>query len=332
MDVHYGLSALRDRVQDETLSGRGAGNSNHKREKLGAYLNFEQRYQEWLTLSQGGRFDDFETEYRGEKGGNDNWSWSLGAEVLPFHQDPIWSGLSIFANVGTGWRPPSASELFEESGRNVITLPNPNLEAETNRTWEIGLGYQKRNLFQEQDRASLRVNYFHQDIEDLIVGMPTSQPDELQLTNAGDDELHGVEFQARYDAPRYYGALVFDYTERDAQGTGLPGDPVQNRPWSLFGDLGARFFDHRLTLGAEIHYVSEFDAGESTLAGSSNNVDSNLFTDSYELVHLYATYELTEDSSLKFRVENVFNQDFRAYQTVDNGPGRNFIFAFQQEF
>ncbi len=315
------LVSLRDEINPTTSDPGGT------RSQLGLFVNGTHDLSPAITMFEALRYDDFSMEDLGGTDLNgDNVSGRAGVEYRPFAQNDRWSDLTFFTSWGTGFRTPTLREAFIASeptqgrrGFSPGTLPNPNLEPETSETWEIGLMRDYRDLFTDRDHLRLRAAYYNQDLKNIIATVPSPDPDYNTLDNLGDDNLSGIELEARYDQGRWFLGVTYDYSERDEVGSGLPGDPIQQQPWSVFAFSGIRLLKNSLTIGAEYRHVSAWEQTTET----NPTVIERLTRPAYDLVNLYGDYLLTENLRLRARVDNVFDELYQGYQTLDFGPGLN---------
>lgn len=118
---------------------------------------------------------------------------------------------------GEAFRAPSFEEMY------IINQPaiegNEDLDPETIRSYEVGLSYQVNKY------VACSVNYFYNDIEDLI-GMRTleNDSDTSRFENLGDAHVQGVEMETKVDITKG-NYLFMNYTYQnpeDNRGNELP--------------------------------------------------------------------------------------------------------------
>ncbi len=326
--ISYGLDffeddlvSLSDGVNPTTSDPGG------QRSQYGLFINGNHQLNRYVTIFEGLRYDDFEMEdLQGVSLSGDNFSGRLGTEFHPFANSEKLNDLTLFASYGTGFRTPTLREAFissqPSSGRRGFragTLPNPNLEPERSKTWEAGILRLKQNVFQEGDQLRFRAAYYEKDLVDVIGTVATDDPDFNTLDNVGDDAMYGMEFEARYDAGAYFLGFTYDRSVRELIGSGLPGDPIQNQPWSVFTTLGYNLMENRLTLGAEHRHVSAFEQTNQT----NPTVIERLFRPSFDVFNIYAQFRVNENFLLNARIDNAADKLYQAYQTLDYAMGRN---------
>ncbi len=112
---------------------------------ISPYLSFLFHANNGLNVELGGRFNHH-NQY------GDNFTYSFNPSYL------INNSVKVFANITSGFRPPSINELFGPYGAN------PNLEPEKSSTQEAGL-----QTFFMQKKLSLSVNGFNRNINNVII-------------------------------------------------------------------------------------------------------------------------------------------------------------------
>ncbi|MEM9161051.1 MAG: TonB-dependent receptor, partial [Verrucomicrobiota bacterium] len=202
-------------------------------------------------------------------------------------------------------------------------LPNPDLGPETSNTWEAGIQHSVTGVFQGGDRLRFRAAFYDQTLEDGLVAVVSEVPNYNTTVNLEEHSLYGLEFEASYDSELFFYRLTYDRRVREELGDGLPGDPIQNQPWSVFSNLGFRLMDGRLTLGMEHRHVTDYS--ETSLEDTDDNANTiaRLFRPSFDLFNLYAQYRVNDHLLVNARVDNAADELYQAYQTLDAGMGRN---------
>jgi len=176
------------------------------------------------------------------------WSPSIGAQ-LP------WQWITLRGNIGYFERAPNFSELFGNGG-SVIGNGNLNPESGMNRD----VGFIVTWALPPLDALRLEYAYFNNDINDIIVFLPTGTH-ALKATNLGDARIRGDEVSLNATGFRHL-RLDLNYTYQDAQdrstanhghyvGHQLPGRPVDElyTRLELFNAYGKLFY--------EFNYVSD---------------------------------------------------------------------------
>lgn len=118
---------------------------------------------------------------------------------------------------GKAFRAPSFEEMY--ISEQPAIEGNENLDPETIRTYEVGLSYQANKHY------TCSVNYFYNDIEDLI-GLRSlgNKSSTSQFENLGDAHVQGIEMEARVNITKG-NYLLMNYTYQnpeDNRGDNLP--------------------------------------------------------------------------------------------------------------
>ena len=164
-----------------------------------------------LTLTGGGRYDEFEVEtlatpsMSGFDPKEENFatlSPRVGANYL------FDTGIRLHSTLGQAFVPPSAFELAgysetEVDGVIMITQGNANLDPETSTTWDAGMGYELSSFGLAAD-----LTYFDTTVDDRIT---TRQDGNLKTyINSLGADIQGLESSLSFDlgVPMQWGRSV----------------------------------------------------------------------------------------------------------------------------
>ncbi len=118
------------------------------------------------------------------------WTYSAGTaySALPW--------LKLRGSLATGFRAPNGSELAGKFSSvlspNKVTYGNPDLDAETNRQFEVGATFTAPNAYVD-------VALFDNVIMDRITKKSTGANTYQQINSNGEARVQGLELQAQYD-------------------------------------------------------------------------------------------------------------------------------------
>jgi len=157
-------------------------------------------YDNHLTLTGGGRYDEFEVEtletpyMTGFDPNTENFSTfspRVGANYL------FEAGVRLHTTLGQAFVPPSAFELagYSETvvgGATMITQGNANLDPETSTTWDAGVGYELSRLGLAMD-----LTYFQTTVDDRISTVQTGNL-KTYVNSLGAD-IQGIETSLSFD-------------------------------------------------------------------------------------------------------------------------------------
>jgi outer membrane receptor for ferrienterochelin and colicins len=253
-------------------------------------------------LVMGSRFDRHE---------DFGWETSPRAYLL-FHPT---EALTFRAGAGRGFKAPSLKQLSPEyesraamGGRGIIR-GNPDLQPETNQSFELGAAY-------ERDNWSAAATVFHNDVRNLIetIRQPTCfEPGRvcLEYENVAKARLQGLELTAGMNLTRQL-RLDANYTYLNARNRATDerlADRSRHRAnatlaWAPLAQLSTR---------VRIEYIGAQyrSATESERPG-------------HTLLHWYVDYDVSRNLSLHAGIENLTdkrlaNDDASVYGRADEG-------------
>jgi vitamin B12 transporter len=189
--------------------------------------------------------------------------------------------------IGTGFKSPSLFQLFSSFG-------DPTLKPEESTGWDAGID---QNLLGR--RVSASATYFHNDFKNLIDFNSAT----FRYSNIGRAETHGVELALRVQpiAPLEV-RLTYTFTDTEDKSTGE--------------DLPRRA-RHRAALRADYALTDALRVNASLIyTGRRKDLDFSTFPATtitlpdYSLLHLAASYRISEHVELFVRVDNVLDRNY----------------------
>jgi hemoglobin/transferrin/lactoferrin receptor protein len=244
---------------------------------------------------------------------------TLAAQVLPW--------LQPYVTYSESMRAPTISETLTggdhppTGGPPMSFFPNPFLDPEIQKGWELGFNVMQDRIFTARDRFRFKADYYTMDVENYITGCAANAMGAFYFCNApGTSNVEGVELQGSYDAGYVFAGLSYTHTTTSippqTNGFGaqsfLPDDIL-----TLTG--GVRLLQEKLTLGARGYIASKSYNGADVIP--TNGDPRNPYNDAYELLDLFANYEVLKDIDVGLTVSNVFD---RAYTPALTTPATNF--------
>lgn len=212
--------------------------------------------------------------------------------------------------------------------------PNPFLEPEISKGWEIGFNTAVEHVFTHRDLLRFKANYFNHDVENYITACLDSPFGTYFCNNAGTSVIQGIELQGMYDTGFFFAGASYTWSDSDLppQVNGLGGQSfLPEHVATLSG--GVRLFNERWTIGGRVFYASE------AYVGTINN-PTNPYTDGYTLLDLYTKFKITEDVEVGATVTNVTDEAYSPATntgatggfTGETGRGRTAIFNVRAKF
>ena len=294
----FGAETRREELEDPTVNRGGKAEQDH----YAAFAQNEIWFNEQWELVLGARVDRHE-----------DFGWETSPRgYLMFHPS---DALTLRAGVGHGFKAPTLKQLSPEyesraamGGRGIIR-GNPELEPETNQSFELGAEL-------DQGRWMLAATLFRNDVDNLIetIRLPTCDvPGRvcLEYDNIAEARLQGLELSGRVSLLDPL-SLSANYTYMDAENR-VTGERLADRSrhranasldWDLTPTIGTR-------LQAQYHSSQFRSASEPDSPG-------------YTLVNWYLDYAVTRNLSLHTGIENIgderlANDDPDDYDRVDSG-------------
>ncbi|WP_242444371.1 TonB-dependent receptor domain-containing protein [Advenella sp. S44] len=299
----------RESLQDPNVNRQGKKAQAHQ----AFFVQDEMTLGSHWELVLGSRFDR-----------HDSFGWEISprAYVL-FH--PL-DGLVLKAGVGRGFKAPTLKQLSPEfeswaamGGRGVIR-GNPDLQPETNLSYELGATY-------EADSWSAAATFFHNNVRNLIdtVRQPTCfAPGRVCLAyeNVARVRLQGVELTGGADLSASW-RLDANYTYLDARDR-ITGEPMPDRSrhranatlaWKPLASLSTR---------VQLEYI-----------GAQVRQDQEGKRPGYAMLHWYLDYDLNRNLSVQLGVENLTdkrlaNDDIGLFSRADEG--RRYFVGMRVQF
>ena len=306
-----------------------------------------------LTVIPAIRYDSFSSSSTG----NPDLDKSATSPKLAVTYAPTDWGF-VFGNVGEAFRAPGINELYLSGihfevphpifGPAVSVAntfqPNPNLKPETSKYWEAGAGLTFDNLLTQNDTLRGKASYWHQNVDDFIdlsVFLPATfysmgcftPPTFLVDCNLGtttsinvNAELHGVELETAYDAPRWAIDASYGTIEGKERGTPYALNSLMPDVFSLVATLKVPEVDG--SVNARLQASGAF---HKNLDPASNDPPTD-DRKGYTLLDLYASWHPADDIlggklrglRIDAGVDNVTDADYAPYAQGVSAPGRNF--------
>lgn len=362
-------------TESTPADGFWAASVSGKTDYSAMYLQPRLQYGRW-GLIPGVRVDWYEvssTEERvqhhlAEKGMDDQINFRHATYSMGLTFDLIPEQLSLFANYGQGFRPPTVDEYFTY-GRSagapasrpatwppflpwpgpgqVAGLGNPygggegrcNTPAtnficgdvyklQTSESSELGVHYQKQ--FKEDAGLTAKFTYFHINTQHLLRYFNIDAVSNTYVPQNAWERRNGTEFEANFNYRQHY--LRANYSR--TWGTFFDGDTTQDiftvPSNTLNLTLGSQILPN---LGVNMSYRK---VSARTVFLNTNNYGTQ---DGYELVNAGAYWSPNQNVTLRFIGENLLNRDYDLNAGGDfsgmignRGPGRNLRFITELRF
>ena len=242
---------------------------------------------------------------------------------------------SLFGQYAEGYRAPNfneANQAFVNLGFGYAVLPNPEIDAESSDSVELGIRADYENAF-------LSLSVFSNNYEDFISSNFIGREGEISLyqnQNIQDVEIQGAELLSYFYLNNEWRVRAsVAYARGDNETDDVPIDTVD--PLTVVA--GLRYDNANGNWGGEL-LVTAVDKKDRVSS------DSVVQPDNYTIVDLIADWELGDSLSLRLGVFNLFDEEYAHWQniqglnavssadTIANAyqPGMNMRLGFTVEF
>ncbi len=293
-----GIEARRESLEDPTVNHVGKATLDH----YAVYLQDDIALSKQLNLVLGSRFDQHE-----------QFGWAVSPRAYALYH--FTDALTLKAGVGRGFKAPTLKQLSPEyeswaaiGGRGII-YGNPDLQPETNTSYELGLEY-------SQGAVSARAMLFQNNVKNLIdtLRMPTCAVAGkicLNYSNVGRVVMRGLELGGGVALSKKW-HLDANYMYLDARDKSADTLLADRSRHSANTKL-AWFANDQLTTTAKLEYI-----------GAQYRSATTSDRPGYTLVSLYVDYDINQHLSLNTGIENITdkrlaNDDASVYERADEG-------------
>ena len=243
--------------------------------------------------------------------------------------DPLFSPFFTYSRTH---RMPNPQEFFFTHSTSASGEINRDLRAESADTFGIGFNAYKHGNFFEDDIFGLKFTFFRSKVSDYIYNRYWKKGYYLRWIN--DDEkanFRGFEIESKYDAGFAYANLSYSYQKSqhkfaDTQAVEFGGAYFGQTQFaklpqhSAVLDIGARFFDEKLNLGAISKYTSHAKriTPANSLKDDANTPDAlmkrktdNKIPRIPTIIDLYANYQTPlRGLSVRAQVQNLLDKNY----------------------
>ncbi|CDZ59229.1 TonB-dependent receptor [Neorhizobium galegae] len=299
---------------------------------------------DWLKFNAGLRYDHYWLKDHGalskaviRERDDGRLNPSISATIEPL------DGLQFYALYAEGVRPPTMRETMGNDG-NV--RPNPYLEQEIAKNWEVGINLSKEGLVTADDSARLKFSYFNNNYTDYISRVPLVVPppvppgtESFTFENLKKARFSGIEVSASYDlgflyaegSLTYYTGYEFCRRSKPCSDTTVDNDYAANHmPPEIMKRLtiGTRLFEDKLQAGIRI---TQAGARMSPVTRSARQYTGMWVP--YTTVDAFATYKITENLTFDLQAENLTDRFYiDALDGWNPAPGRTIRASLTAKF
>ncbi|MCT7944742.1 TonB-dependent receptor domain-containing protein [Shewanella septentrionalis] len=321
-------------------------------------LRHESDYSTWLSTEAGFRFDSYQNESDNypQFGENSDNAWSANAGLTIRPTD--W--LRLYGRYTESFRGPNLRELYKKDewichrpSKQCYSEPQPGLEAENSRNYEVGFGLVFNELAYA-DRLLFKLNWFDTEVENYIDTAPymykiidgqkvPASPTEAthrdySSKNIGMLYSNGIEAELTY---QYNNIDIFaNYSKVKMDVKGMPNfylgtiedirQPYNRAPQDKI-NLGISW---QLISELRLSWTSSFAMDMTRLPEAQ--LKRGMDAEGYQLHSVYLTYQAPWLASLELRagIENLMDKNYSVWPDDEEKtlPGRNYKLALSYQF
>ncbi len=225
--------------------------------------------------------------------------------------------VSVFGSIAHTERLPTLDEIYDSSFGNPFHL---NLEVEKSNNYEGGIALSGYDLMSDGDAVQFKATGFYNDITNLIESNFGSVP---RYSNVGHAVIYGAELELSYVSEAFYVNAGYSHVRGENKTTGGPLNSVA--PDELFVTVGHTMPERGIDFG----WTSRFVAAQ-------NDSASRPTTSAFDVHDVFINWIPTEGPlqgwEARFRIDNIFNEQFQEYLEGYPGEGRSFRFTLVKQF
>ncbi|MBV8806956.1 MAG: TonB-dependent receptor, partial [Sinobacteraceae bacterium] len=275
-----GAEHEREEISNPVTPGSGNLPLSEGNNTNSGYLELQSQFDQSLYSAINARYDR-----------NDRFGTKVTYRFAPTYLIPL-TGTKLKASVGSGFKAPTLSELFQDFP--PFFYANPALKPETSIGYDIGF---EQGIGGDIARAG--ATYYYNRIRNLINIAASG----ITYANIGRSHADGVESFVTY-SPTKSVTLRVDYTYTQATDDVL--DQVLLRRPKHKGSFNAAWkASNALTLDATVLTVS------SWIDGNRDFSIPRLTAAGYTVANLAASFDLNKHFSVFARVDNLFDRQYQ---------------------
>ncbi|GAA4115429.1 TonB-dependent receptor domain-containing protein [Aminobacter aganoensis] len=307
---HLTVGSQSNYQERTTLKSLSGTHPQGERTATGAFVQNEFIWDERLTLIAGARLDWQRLEPTDIAAAASKDHTAFSPKIAAHYK--LNDTFAVFGSIAHTERVPTIDEVFDSA-----QIGRPDLKKELSNNYEAGVAVSLYDLAQQGDSLQLKTTGFYNDITDLITD--NGRLANPRFTNIGQARIYGAEVELGYDSDYVFGNAAYSYVI----GEDLLNDTALNTvaPHEFAFTVGGRMPDRDLSFG----WTSRFVAGQDRVSDLPN---MRLPVPSFSTHDVFLTWK-PQDGVLKgfetnFRVDNIFNEQYREFLSGTAGKGRTF--------
>lgn len=294
-----GLEYLKDSVTDSDIYNTTLGQyqkyDGEERKNLAAYLSLIAQLNE-LSLETSLRHDDNDVY-------GDYTTWQFGAAYN------VSQSFRLISSAGTAFKTPTYNDLYWPD------YGNPDLKPEESFGYEAGFEVYS-------DYVDVRIVGYRSEIDNLISYQGKGV--DLESSNA---TIKGVEISASFDTGAFSHSVSVDLLDSD--------NPVDVASWGQPAQIESKKLNRRAEEVYKWLVSYAYDDFQADLAymyqGARFDDTKNLTKlDSYSLVDISLSYDVTEQLKMQAKVSNLLDEDYETVATYNTQDRAYYLNAHYQ--
>jgi hemoglobin/transferrin/lactoferrin receptor protein len=318
---------------------------------FGAFINSQHRFNEKFLMQGGVRFTQYgidatfspefyDLPFTSANSSNSALTANLG---MVFRPSSSWV---MSTNLSSAFRAPNVDDIGKvfDSEPGAVTVPNPDLEAETAYTADFSVGkvFNERLKFDASvyytflDNAMVRRNFTLNGQDSILYSGELSQVQAIQ--NAAQSQVYGVQASLELKlGAGFTFSSDFNYQVGEEElDDGSTSASRHAAPW--FGVSRFTYKAKDLTLQLFAQYQGEVAHEDLALEEQgkteiyAKDAEGNTYAPAWYTINMRAMYQINENFSLSCGIENLDDQRYRPYSSGVSGAGRNFYSSLRINF
>jgi len=320
---------------------------------IAAFVNDEFRMLENLTIQAGLRYNQFILDsdfgnnldfyplpFETAKINNGSLTGSIGAVFRPTE---TWV---VSANFGTAFRSPNVDDIGKifDSEPNSVTVPNPDLQAETAYNFDLSLAkifgnflkFDVTGYYTILQNAMVRRNFELNGIDSIMYDGNMSQIQAIQ--NAAKANVYGIQagLEVKFNSQFSFSSDLNYQVGEEELDDGSTSSSRHAAP--LFGTSRINFGANGLNLELYANYQAECKFEDLPAEEQSKDEiyakdeNGNNYSPAWYTLNIKAMYALNDTFTISSGIENLTDVRYRPYSSGISAPARNFIFSLRTNF
>ncbi|WP_136659292.1 TonB-dependent receptor [Nitratireductor sp. XY-223] len=308
-------TAHQERTRDGSDSSSHAEGTDVQ---TGFFVQNEFIWNERLTVITGSRFDFQKLSAADNSitsGAEDKDNFGFSPKIAALFK--VTDDLSIFGSVAHTERLPTLDEVYQTAGTGF----HLDLDPEKSNNYEAGFAVSGYDLLSEGDSLQFKTTGYYNDIRDYIEDLGRFAVPRYR--NIGHVVIYGAEVEAAYQSDLFYSNAGYAYNRGLDKTNGGYLNTVA--PHEFFITVGKTLPEQGIDLG----WTSRFVAAQ-------NETVSRDTTPAFDVHDVYINWIPVEGPLVgwegRFRVDNIFNEQYREYLQGYDAEGRTFKFTLVKQF